>query len=46
MNACRFHKSNPKIRAYKGVGTVEWRNMISNVPTDAEQPGALDFKVD
>ena len=47
VNACRFNKSNPKIRAYTGIGTVEWRNMIySNFPADADQPGALDFEVD
>ena len=47
VNACRFHKSNPKMRAYTGIGTVEWRNMIySNFPADADQPGALDFEVD
>jgi hypothetical protein len=47
VNACRFHKSNPKIRAYPGIGTVEWRDMIyANFPADAEQPGALDFEVD
>ena len=47
VNACRFHKSNPKIRAYTGIGTVEWRNMIySNFPADVDQPGALDFEVD
>ena len=47
VSECRFNKSNPKIRAYTGIGTVEWRNMIySNFPADADQPGALDFEVD
>ena len=47
VNACRFNKSNPRIRAYTGIGTVEWRNMIyAGFPSDAPQPGALDFEAD
>ncbi len=44
---CRFHRSNPKIRAYTGIGTVEWRNMTyANFSDSDEQPGALDYEVD
>lgn len=47
VSECRFHKTCPQARVYKGVGTVEWRNMIYvNFPSDADLPGALEFEND
>jgi len=47
VSECRFHKSNPKMRVYTGIGTAEWRDVIySNFPADAYKPGELDFEAD